>query len=166
MEQVVSAKQMKDIDRHAIEMIGIPSMVLMERAAFSMAEKLLQTKLRSFLVICGTGNNGGDGVAVARMMYLNNRNVTLVLIGDEGKAREVIQQMNHANAEIWAVDIASGISADTGETLGVAVKAEATVTFGWKKKGMNTTNGATCSGQVFVTDIGYPKASLTYGLAD
>lgn len=211
---VLTVQQMKEIDRHAIEEVGIPSMVLMERAALSMVEELLQTDLQSFLVVCGTGNNGGDGVAVARMLHLKGREVTLLVIGKESKYSEetkqqihiaknsgltpsrsmekinfssydgivdalfgvglnraiegmpltAVNRINEASGIVWAVDIASGISADTGEVLGEAVKADKTVTFGWKKVGMSIKEGATYSGQVYVKDIGYPEVSFRYGL--
>ncbi len=70
---VLNEKQMQEIDRRTIEQIGIPSMVLMERASMAVAaavEELLQGKNGKVLAICGIGGNGGDAVAAARMLHL------------------------------------------------------------------------------------------------
>ncbi|MDD5899976.1 MAG: NAD(P)H-hydrate dehydratase [Lachnospiraceae bacterium] len=67
---VSDAAEMKEIDRFTIEQIGIPSLVLMERAALAVAECVKSHAVRNTRigVLCGTGNNGGDGVAVARLL--------------------------------------------------------------------------------------------------
>lgn len=67
---ILDAAGMKEADRLTIEEIGIPSLVLMERAALAVAErvKTYATKETRIGVLCGTGNNGGDGVAVARLL--------------------------------------------------------------------------------------------------
>ena len=72
MKQIVTCKEMKALDGNMIEGIGIPSCVLMERAALKVAEELERTladkkQEERILCVCGSGNNGGDGVAVARM---------------------------------------------------------------------------------------------------
>ena len=71
MEYIVNGSQAREIDRCSIQEIGIPSMVLMEKAAMSVASCIMaqaDKKQDRILVVCGTGNNGGDGVAAARMM--------------------------------------------------------------------------------------------------
>ena len=75
MKQIVTCKEMKALDGNMIEGIGIPSCVLMERAALKVAEELermLADKKQEerILCVCGSGNNGGDGVAVARILKL------------------------------------------------------------------------------------------------
>lgn len=67
---VLDATGMKEVDRITIEEVGLPSLVLMERAAISVADcvKEYATKESRIGVLCGTGNNGGDGVAVARLL--------------------------------------------------------------------------------------------------
>ena len=75
MKQIVTCKEMKALDGNMIEGIGIPSCVLMERAALKVAEELERTladkkQEERILCVCGSGNNGGDGVAVARLLYL------------------------------------------------------------------------------------------------
>lgn len=68
MEYIVNGSQAREIDRCSIQEIGIPSMVLMEKAAMSVASCIMaqaDKKQDRILVVCGTGNNGGDGVAAA-----------------------------------------------------------------------------------------------------
>ncbi len=70
MERLLSAKQMKACDDRTIQEIGIPSAVLMERAALSVVEEMKKADLdlSRVLVVCGSGNNGGDGFAIARLL--------------------------------------------------------------------------------------------------
>ena len=75
MKQIVTCKEMKALDGNMIEGIGIPSCVLMERAALKVAEELERTladkkQEERILCVCGSGNNGGDGVTVARILKL------------------------------------------------------------------------------------------------
>ena len=70
MRKLVNQKQMKEIERYAIEEIGIPSLVLMENAAKQFVD-VMENQLThddTILVICGIGNNGGDGYAIARIL--------------------------------------------------------------------------------------------------
>lgn len=212
-EKVISSKQMSEIDQYTINNIGIPSMVLMERASLGVAQTLLKNTdaSSSILVVCGTGNNGADGVATARMIALQNRPVNILLIGDEensseqmkqqlliarnigipiynelntinwknytvfvdalfgiglsrdveGTHKEAISKINEASdSYVISVDIPSGLSGDTGDIMGVAVKANVTVTFGWKKTGMITVKGKEISGEIITHDIGYPRDLL------
>ncbi len=78
---VLDAAGMKEADRLTIEEIGIPSLVLMERAALAVAErvKAYAVKESRIGVLCGTGNNGGDGVAVARLLTEEGYNATVLL---------------------------------------------------------------------------------------
>ena len=74
MRRLVTGKQMKEIDGYAIRKVGIPSLVLMERAALAVADEMEKRygKLsgQRLLVFCGTGNNGADGAALARILFL------------------------------------------------------------------------------------------------
>ena len=77
MKKLVTCKEMKDLDSTTIREIGVPSEVLMERAALKVVEeteKYLQKDER-ILVVCGSGNNGGDGIAVARLFHLKGMRV-------------------------------------------------------------------------------------------
>lgn len=100
MKKVVNASQMKQIDSYTIHKVGIPSMVLMERAAFAVCECVkdhIQNKDK-ILAICGVGNNGGDGIAAARILHLQNYHVDILIIGNMDKAsKETKQQINIAS---------------------------------------------------------------------
>lgn len=205
MKFAVNSKEMKRIDAYAIEKIGIPSMVLMERAASKVAERIIDfgSKKDKFLAVCGIGNNGGDAVAAARILYLLGYDTSVRLIGEECKASdqmkqqlqiarnlgmfvgvgqsmaeytsiidgifgiglskssegcflEAIKEINASNAMVYSVDIPSGISADNGQIMGEAVKADITVTFGWSKCGLLLYPGVEYAGKVFIEEIGFP----------
>ena len=85
MEFLLNAEQMKHCDSDTIEKIGIPSLVLMERAALSVVDEIYRAgcDLRSVLVVCGSGNNGGDGFAVARLLDEQGVRVTVAFVGNE-----------------------------------------------------------------------------------
>lgn len=74
--KVLTRKQMQEIDKESIEKIKIPSVVLMENAALSVVEVIhnnyLDIARLGVLVVCGSGNNGGDGMAIARHLFLRN----------------------------------------------------------------------------------------------
>ncbi len=78
--RLLKSSEMRDVDRHAIEVLGIPGAVLMENAARGVCE-VIYRKLEgtSALVVCGKGNNGGDGLAVARNLYNLGYDVEVVL---------------------------------------------------------------------------------------
>ena len=200
MQYAVNGQQMKELDRCAIEHVGIPSLVLMERAALACAEALESFPLERVLVVCGSGNNGADGVAVARLLHLQGRRVEYFLTGRGSgseeletqlkiaencgttrvqnpdwdsyttivdamigiglrqevrpEQRELIGRMNASRARILSVDIPSGIHSGNGQVLGAAVRADKTVTFGYRKNGMVLYPGAAYAGQVTVADIG------------
>lgn len=90
MEILVNSRQMKQCDSNIIHHYKVPSLVLMERAALCIAdevEKRLEKGSR-ILVVCGTGNNGGDGLAAARILCQRSYKATIVLIGASGKVSE------------------------------------------------------------------------------
>ena len=211
MKYLYTGKQAKAIDTHAIETMGMPSPVLMERAAMSVAAVLMNRESKNIriLAVCGTGNNGGDAVATARILHEQGYSAAITVAGDEahmteemkkqlalaincqvpvlplssisdgvfdvlldgifgiGLSREVtgvyasvISSVNNSVARRYAIDIPSGISAETGDILGVAVKAEVTVTFGVNKLGLVLFPGCEYAGEVFVSDIGFPRKSI------
>lgn len=83
------AREIKAIDLFTINTIGIPSMVLMERAALAVSQFILEnTTEESVYIFCGPGNNGGDGIAVGRILSQQGRKVTLYLTGDFINATE------------------------------------------------------------------------------
>ncbi|HQZ81816.1 MAG TPA: NAD(P)H-hydrate dehydratase [Pyrinomonadaceae bacterium] len=86
MQPVLTAAQMREVDRLTTEIYGIPSIVLMENAAHAVARVITEklggsVKGRSILILCGKGNNGGDGAALARLLVSDGGQVTVVLLG-------------------------------------------------------------------------------------
>lgn len=91
MRLVLTAQEMREIDRLAIEKIGIPSMVLMENAGKRVAEvafEILQQKQgKRVLILCGKGNNGGDGMVAARHLLSLGVSVDIALVGEKESLR-------------------------------------------------------------------------------
>jgi len=85
--KLAAAAQMRELDRRAIEEWKIPSLDLMERAAAEVAQAVLDrlpdrpSKCRA-AVFCGAGNNGGDGIGAARLLFLTGLRVRVFLVGD------------------------------------------------------------------------------------
>lgn len=205
MERLVTAYEMQQFDTYTINKVGLPALVLMERAALACIAQLeLQSvNLSKVAVCCGYGNNGGDGIAIARLLKLKNIDVTLYLVGDStrstaevakqlniahayqvpiittlpsdlsqygvlidalfgvGLSRDIggdfsaiIHMINQSGAYVMAVDMPSGITADTGQILGIAVKADMTVALAYKKLGLVLYPGAQYAGKVMLADIG------------
>ncbi len=93
MKTVLTAAQMKAADERAI-LQGVPSLVLMERAALSVVQELMERKydLRRVCIFCGTGNNAGDGAAIGRILQDYGYDPTLVLVGPVEKYSEAMVQ--------------------------------------------------------------------------
>ena len=198
---------MNKADDYTIETIGIPSMVLMERAALAVVQvmKNEQVDLSQVLVLCGVGNNGGDGFAVARILHQSGHHVTIVFVGDSSKRSvecqqqmsiceslgldiikvdspltlnnrytvvidgifgiglgrplsdkyvQVIDAVNRISCTKVAIDIPSGICADTGKVLGEGVKADLTIAIQCEKRGTVLFPGKSYAGKVVTVDIG------------
>lgn len=211
MRTLLTGKAMKEVDRYTIEGIGIPSMVLMERAALALVLEIQARRKDGEQVwaACGSGNNGADAIAAARMLWLKGYPVTVLLIAEEsrgtrewqaqlkiarklgipvmhwrevrgrtcdilidgifgvglgreiqGEYREAMEFFGGCASFTAAVDIPSGIHADTGAVMGIAVKADLTVTFGWEKLGTALYPGRAWSGQVVTDSIGFPDQAL------
>ena len=203
MEYLVNSREMKNCDRNTIEEFGVPSEVLMERAALSVVSCIKEGRypMDRILVVCGNGNNGGDGVAVARLLALEGYDVTILLADSakkfsdgmkrqtdiakkyglniieewqdkdytlivdaifgiglsraiEGKLAILMEHINASKSNVVSIDIASGISTDSGQVMGIAVKADMTVTFAYKKLGQILYPGADYTGILKVCDIG------------
>lgn len=94
MNVIVTAEQMKAAEQYMINEVGMPAIVLMEKAADRIAEEILDLCERgmvqdnSVTVLCGCGNNGGDGMAVARILKHRDMNVGVYIVGNEEKATE------------------------------------------------------------------------------
>lgn len=196
---------MRTLDRRAIDEVGVPGVVLMENAGRAVFQYLVDRfgpmRGRRFHVLCGTGNNGGDGFVVARYLCLAGAQAHVTVVGDREKIRgdarvhfdlmtrigiepeplgaagcikvdallgtgiegapreeyaEAIRWINSDSQPTISVDIPSGVSSDTGRTPGEAVRATATVTFGYPKLGMFLAPGADLVGELMVSDIGFP----------
>ncbi|MCR5596009.1 MAG: NAD(P)H-hydrate dehydratase [Lachnospiraceae bacterium] len=92
MEFLVTSEEMRRYDTYTIEGLGVPDIVLMERAAYGAFEyiynRLVSEDLpgSSVTVLCGFGNNGGDGLALARLLYQKHVDVSVIMIGDRHKS--------------------------------------------------------------------------------
>lgn len=213
MKYAVTGKQMKEIDQDTIQRIGIPSVVLMERAALAVAdtadrlakERGFGQESARFAAVCGTGNNGADGIAAGRILWGRGYKVTIFLAGNpkqgteeyklqrrvaqelkipvrpaaelelqggeivldalfgiglardvEGEYKTLVEKMaKRQDTDVVAVDIPSGIHADTGAVMGTAVRATVTVTFGYVKTGILLYPGREYAGQISAEDIGF-----------
>lgn len=211
MKYALNAEMSKKVDRYTIDEIGVPSVVLMERAALAVATKTAEIAAGfgrnvSICAVCGSGNNGADGVAAARILTWQGLPVDVIVADDGAKpsaefaaqaeiaansgmsfcnvssiaeydividalfgtglSRAVtgayartIDRINAGQNVVVSVDIPSGISADTGNILGTAVRADATVTFGYNKIGLMLYPGREFAGELTVADIGFcPEA--------
>ena len=92
MIPLYSVDQVRDADSYAIEKLKIPSLVLMENAAMSILQAILQKypyvdKSFRFGIICGKGNNGGDGFALARHLLINGFEVHILSLADEAQLK-------------------------------------------------------------------------------
>lgn len=220
MRPVVTAAEIRALDRATIDEIGIPAFTLMETAGRAVAhvasEMLDGGRFGHVAVICGPGNNGGDGFVAARVLRDAGVDATVYLAvsrssirGDaaahlaileragghvrmvdlpqllgeltdeiagaalvidalfgvglarplEGHLADVVSVMNHANQRL-AVDIPSGLDADTGRVLGICVNADVTVTMGALKIGLASAPGFAHCGTIDVADIGIPSGLL------
>lgn len=215
--RIVTTAAMRELDRKSIEEIGIPGAVLMENAGRGATDVLLRcfSGLRDAPValVCGAGNNGGDGFVVARLLRERGIQAQVFLLaaperlaGDGkiyfdvlqrvgvpvrslattgvtarlkkewkgascivdaifgtglarqvgGVYREAVRGILGSGRPVLAVDIPSGIDADTGRILGVAVRADCTATFGLPKRGLYLHPGAEHAGRIECVDIGIP----------
>lgn len=88
MKQLVTAAQMKYLDDHTMTDHRMDCLVLMERAALAVLKYMKKCRLRRTLVVCGHGNNGGDGIAIARLLYLAGKKVDICFAGNPDKMSE------------------------------------------------------------------------------
>lgn len=91
MQKLVTSSQMREIDRRTVEEFKIPSIILMERAGQAVFKfiknKFISPDNKLFFIFCGRGNNGGDGLVVARLLYKSNAQVYVFLCGKIEKLR-------------------------------------------------------------------------------
>ncbi len=101
MKQLLTCREMAECDRYTMEDVGLLSPVLMERAALSVADEIEQKcisfRYRTIRVVCGSGNNGGDGIAIGRILFLKGYSVTVIMAGNiENCSIECRRQMEIA----------------------------------------------------------------------
>lgn len=174
MPKSVSSHEMRRLEQADVEREKITLSDLMERAGGAVAdeaEKMLAGKKRA-VILCGPGNNGGDGKVAGR--YLTQRGYqvsynaqdiqTADLIIDAlfglGLSRplaspykEVVEAINSSKKPVLSVDIPSGLNSDTGEVMGAAVRANKTITFEFPKNGFYLKDGPQYMGEIKIAKI-------------
>lgn len=99
MKKIVTANQMKKLDQNTIQFHKVPAMVLMERAALAVADQINPKYSHRILVVCGNGNNAGDGIAVARILKLRGYQVDIFQPGEPKQfSEECRKQMDIAKS--------------------------------------------------------------------
>jgi NAD(P)H-hydrate epimerase len=186
---------------------GVSGLALMEAAGSAVAREVQRRWPRSpVTVLCGPGNNGGDGFVAARLLREAGWSVRVALLGEhwalrgdaavmaarwpgdaaaaapecldgaavvvdalfgaglarplDGAARQLVEAVNERRLPCLAVDLPSGVAGDSGQVLGAAPQAAATVTFFRKKPAHLLLPGRILSGEVIVADIGIPSTVL------
>lgn len=216
--RLVKASEIQEMDRKTIQELGIPGVVLMENAGRGASRAFLEHFLpepeATVAIVCGRGNNGGDGYVVARYLHNAGLKPVVIILANKGdirgdalvnlkviqamglkimetpeleswqKVREilnkaqyvvdailgtginspvrefyakVIEEINTLGKPVMAIDIPSGLNADTGAIMGVAVRADLTVTFGFPKVGTFIFPGASFAGRIVRIDISIPE---------
>ncbi|MCI0376706.1 MAG: NAD(P)H-hydrate epimerase [Gemmataceae bacterium] len=209
----LSRTQVRECDSRAIAAFGIPALVLMENAGRGAADVLVRLGIHGpVAVCCGKGNNGGDGLVLARHLFnlgihvhvhlfanpaeLSAETAThwniverlgttatvwdLAVLDDAKLAVElakaewivdalfgtgltgpvrppfdrIIQMINASATRVFALDIPSGLDADSGRPIGVTVRAQHTATFVAPKRGFLAPGAEEWLGRVHVVDIG------------
>ncbi len=215
MERFLTCAQAREIDRRAVIECGMSSLVLMENAARGVLDVLERQGIAGpVLICCGRGNNGGDGLALARLLDVRGCAVSVALWGEDsalsadasanlgilrhcdvrlerfevadepdrlarlidgadwivdalfgtgfrGEMRApfdmVVRQLNAACARRLAVDVPSGLNADTGHAAEHTFRADHTVTFVAPKVGFQAPEAGQYLGQIHVADSGAPR---------
>lgn len=213
--KLVTAEQMRSIDRETIDNQGIPGDQLMENAGRGIAERLQSLLIDAssgdaVAIFCGKGNNGGDGFVVGRYLYQAGAKVSIYFLGpldnlskdtrlnfdraagvgvdlielnsiDDLPAKletdciidaifgtgftgamrsltaELIDYINLQPERTIAIDLPSGVNADSGQVEGVAVQANHTFTLALPKYGLYVTPGREMAGAVMTVPIGIPE---------
>ena len=101
---LLSAEAMRALDRHTIDTLGVPAGVLMENAGRAATECVLELEPRDVLVVCGAGNNGGDGFVVARHLHLLGVRVRTALLAEPKRLRGDAAA-NHARAVALGIPV-------------------------------------------------------------
>lgn len=210
---IMSKKNCSNIDKQTIDEYNMPGIILMENAAEQIFRNI-RTLGNRYIIFCGNGNNGADGLAIGRKLIFDNKDVLFILlkprknpteefqvnfnilkslkvnmmiIDDIDKLDEIqhliedfpividsifgigldrklndfyfkiIDIINNSNKKIIAVDVPSGLDADSGRPLGSAVKAHITYTVEVIKKGFIEYSALEYLGDLKVIQIGIPE---------
>jgi ADP-dependent NAD(P)H-hydrate dehydratase / NAD(P)H-hydrate epimerase len=153
---------------------------MMQRAGAAVAEEVMRRfpDARRIALHAGGGANGGDGRIAAEILRGQGRELVddrpdvlidaLLGTGLKGAPREetsrLVEQINGGGVPVLAVDIPSGVNASTGEVVGVAVRADVTVTMHGPKVGLAVAPGRFLAGEVLVADIGLEPAETEHRL--
>ncbi|MBN1367362.1 MAG: NAD(P)H-hydrate dehydratase [Dehalococcoidales bacterium] len=213
--KVTTVAEMRAMDNTAITKYHKPAATLMENAghaAYQVIKKEFGLKNKKFVVVCGGGNNGGDGFVVARKLHSDGARVTVLLLSKkdkyegaarqnldmlsglpipvkevstitkmkkdtansdcivdaifgtglarnvEGIYRDVIEAINKSKKIVFSLDIASGINGDSGQEMGISIKADYTITFGLPKIGNLLYPGYARGGKLYISHISFPPA--------
>ncbi|MGD8606102.1 MAG: NAD(P)H-hydrate dehydratase [Myxococcales bacterium] len=215
MQFLFTREESREVDRAAIDELGMVSLVLMENAGRGATDAIVEMfadRLRHVVLLGGPGQNGGDAWVVARRLKLLGHEPVAVLVGESSRLRgdakanwslleklgvkqaelspdsadsigehvdgatllvdglfgtgldrpitggyaKVVEAIDQASAPVVALDLPSGLDADTGAILGTAPHAALTVTFAGLKRGLHQFPGAERAGEVRLTDIGVP----------
>ncbi len=200
-EKLLSAASMRLADRRAIEHFGIDEDILIENAALALFREC--PKVKTARIFAGSGNNGADGYALARHLFLNGTETEIIALSPAthknaeicgklgikitpfsemedreaellvdavfgtglsrevtGIAAEMISYINEKSGFRLSVDIPSGVNADTGEVMGIAVNADKTVTFGFYKQGLYQYPGHGYAGEIVKAYISIPEDGI------
>ena len=210
MTSLYLAAQVREIDRITIDERRIPGLTLMRRAADACVSALIQRwpEPAKVAVLCGSGNNAGDGFIIAGLLANRGVQTSVGLVGrmpeadsDAGAAcrfcrdsgvgvvtaseamhdadvivdallgtgitgelrpgyAEVIAAVNRGSWKVLSVDLPSGLSSDTGNVQGSAVRADVTVTFIGRKLGLLTADGPEVTGELLFADLDVPDDVL------
>ncbi|MCL4721050.1 MAG: NAD(P)H-hydrate dehydratase [Gammaproteobacteria bacterium] len=206
-QAVWTQAQVRALDEAAIAQLGIPAIDLMNRAGAAArdAARARWPGIRRWLVLCGAGNNAGDGYVVARLARAAGEDVVVaallapdrlsgaareawlafrnsggevvpftpalmapaVLVVDallgtglsrpvDGAWSEVIQAVNASGRPVLALDLPSGLDGDTGLPRELAIRADLTVTFVGRKRGLYLGRGPELAGQIVFDALGLP----------
>ena len=166
-----------------------PLMERAGRAAAELAKRLLKNRHATVLVFAGPGNNGGDALVMSDV--LKQQGIVVIVIGPGGDIpqgdyglvvdglfgigltrpvtgayAELIARINKFPGPVLALDIPSGLDGDTGQVLGIAVRATHTISFIGGKPGLYTLDGPDHCGEVTIDDLGlrldgFPGAPLS-----
>ena len=211
LSDLYSISQIREIENLAKNKFKIAEKKLMETAGVAAFQAMRHAwaSLKNIMVLCGKGNNAGDGYVLARLATQAGFNVSvrhlgqlqdlssvaldqalacqaigvdikpfdpqqpldadilvdaLLGIGIKGEVRAeyafVVQAINQATALVLAIDVPSGLNADTGDVCGRAVEADLTVTFIGMKRGLVTAHGPAYCGELIVCDLDLPVAAF------